>query len=125
MRIGGVDVNVTKLWQKRERKKSAEDTRKTKEIERVERVRNNNRIISEDFLVHEVHSTESDNNINEDSQVDPDYVDSVKSPTSQNRITLTHYSAECDRYKISDRAAAALANALLQDHGIICEKILI
>ena len=35
---------------------------------------------------------------------------------------MTNYSLECDRYGISDRAAAALANAIMTDLEIIDEK---
>jgi hypothetical protein len=36
-------------------------------------------------------------------------------------VLLSHYVAECDRCGISDRSAAACANALLTDFGIITD----
>ena len=39
--------------------------------------------------------------------------------TPQNSLDLAYFIAEVDRYKISDRAAAALSTALLRDLGLV------
>lgn len=38
------------------------------------------------------------------------------------RVNLTAFARECDRYGVSDRSAASLSSALLQDLGIINEQ---
>ncbi|GBL81593.1 hypothetical protein AVEN_93391-1 [Araneus ventricosus] len=40
---------------------------------------------------------------------------------SQNRLDFPTLARECDRYGISDRAAASFSNAVLQDIGIVHE----
>ena len=42
-----------------------------------------------------------------------------KSKSSQNRLNLRTFCRECDRYKISNRAGAKLANALMKDIGFV------
>ena len=36
-----------------------------------------------------------------------------------NTMSLKYFSLECDRYGLSDRAAAKVGNALLKDMGIV------
>lgn len=43
------------------------------------------------------------------------------SSTSQMRIRLPSTATVCDRYNLSDRAAAAITSAVLQDFGIVTE----
>ncbi|GBM21164.1 hypothetical protein AVEN_50896-1 [Araneus ventricosus] len=40
---------------------------------------------------------------------------------SQNRLDFPTLARECDRYRISDRAAASFASSVLQDIGIVYE----
>lgn len=45
---------------------------------------------------------------------------SIKSADSfQNRNILTYLARECDRFGVSDRCGASIANAVLRDYGII------
>ena len=45
----------------------------------------------------------------------------TSSESVQNRIVISNFARECDRYQLSDRAAAALGSALLTDVGIVSE----
>ena len=57
-----------------------------------------------------------------DTVTDKDFECNVlptKSPATQNRLSLDNFISECDRYHISDRAASAMATALLRDIGIV------
>ena len=48
-------------------------------------------------------------------------IDRTSISSSQNRLKLNNLAEECDRFSISDRSAAYLANALLKDIGNISE----
>ena len=57
-----------------------------------------------------------------DTVTDKDFECNVlptKSPATQNRLSLDNFISECDRHHISDRAASAMATALLRDIGIV------
>ena len=41
--------------------------------------------------------------------------------SDQMRMKMDNFVAECDRYNISDRAAAALATGLLRDLGLVSD----
>jgi len=47
---------------------------------------------------------------------------SSSTTTSQMRVNLPTVAQECDRFQLSDRSAAAIANAVLKDVGIISEN---
>ena len=42
--------------------------------------------------------------------------------STQNRLDLSFFISEVDRFQISDRAAAALATGLLRDLGIVTDS---
>ena len=50
---------------------------------------------------------------------DPDDRSRLPGYTARNSVKIDSFIAECDRYRISHAAAAALHNALLTDYGII------
>ncbi|KAE8741687.1 hypothetical protein FOCC_FOCC012785 [Frankliniella occidentalis] len=58
---------------------------------------------------------------NNHDQQDPTYVIPENAEVEQNRLDLFHFATVCDRFGIPDRAAAALASALLVDVGLIRE----
>ena len=45
-----------------------------------------------------------------------------KADSDQNRMKISSYAAQLDKYSISDGAGAALATALLEDLGMVTEK---
>ena len=63
--------------------------------------------------------SDDDNDIASDDNIfipiDEEKVKELK----QNRLKLTNFARECDRYGVPDRQAAALANALLVDIGFV------
>ena len=66
---------------------------------------------------------EEDDDIEEESDEDSDWEWEDEADTEVNReynkTSLKYFSRDCDRYKISDRAAAKLGNALMKDLGVV------
>ena len=66
---------------------------------------------------------EEDDDIEEESDEDSDWEWEDEADTEVNReynkTSLKYFSRDCDRYKISDRAAAKLGNALMKDLGLV------
>ena len=62
----------------------------------------------------------SADSVNEAEIEVPDAI-AIHSPCVQNRISISNFARECDRYQLSDRAAAALGSALLTDVGMVSE----
>ena len=66
--------------------------------------------------------------ITDDYDSDEDWVDinetvnQEKGMSGQNRLKLKIFARECDRYKISNRAGAKLANALMKDIGFVTKS---
>ena len=54
-----------------------------------------------------------------DSDTDGEWEDIEQPKIKRKKLSLPRFAKECDRYKVSNRAGAALANALLKDHGIL------
>jgi len=117
--IGAIDKKVTTTLQKRAERKSKElalsASAKTKE--------SNDGIF--EFSYNDQAdgvSSHSDNALNEhaaSSGTDED----VAGPSSDRNLTaLSNTAAICDRYVITDRSAAVLVNAVLQDYGVLSEK---
>ena len=46
----------------------------------------------------------------------------TKADSDQNRMKISSYAGQLDKYNISDGAGAALATALLEDLGMVTEK---
>lgn len=55
----------------------------------------------------------------DNAEDDSDFVIPEKVKVKQNRMILRNLAKECDRWGVSDRAGAAIANAVLIDAGII------
>jgi hypothetical protein len=115
MMISTVDRATTRQLQKRERRKS-------KYNERILKYHVNSS--SAEATTHLVgcdaegsSSTESDADI-----FSPDHPAETKSSikvSTQHRHKLNNTAMACDRHAISDRAAAEIASAVLQDYGIV------
>lgn len=81
----------------------------------------------EEFLEHEYSTT----SVPKSNLSSSDYMREViteedkskSSHTSQMRDNIDNFIAECDRYNISDRAAASLATGLLRDFGYVTDIV--
>ena len=56
------------------------------------------------------------------SETDEEWEDFKEPKIKIKRFSLPRFAKECDRYKISNRAGAAIGNALLKDHGIVTKE---
>ncbi|KAE8739810.1 hypothetical protein FOCC_FOCC014702 [Frankliniella occidentalis] len=82
------------------------------------------RIIKDISLTMETEGPSMDfdaGNTKDPADADPTYKVPENTKVDQNRLDLYHFATVCDRFNISDRAAAALASALLLDVGLIQE----
>lgn len=110
MGIGRVDVKQTQVLQKRvERKLSLMNKNRSHEGERLSRIHES----SSESDEYEPPLAESRKNLNELSAV----ASCSSDKHSQMRIHTPTLAKACDRYGISDRAAAAIASAVMQDIG--------
>jgi len=116
MKISGIDVNITKQWDCATAREDAETSRREKQENEMQQ--------------EGADAEEFDVNMNEPQTEtisetgDSDYIPpagQTDDSQKQNRTKLPRFGAMCDRYGVSDRAAAALASALLEDYGIITE----
>ncbi|KAK4883451.1 hypothetical protein RN001_006770 [Aquatica leii] len=113
MFIGNVNVVESKKIQKRE-----ERTKKEKiKISRSTPTHSTHEVCNETMLDISDSSTEEYNNLPSTSKG----TDGLQT-TGQNRIELPTFAQLCDRYRLSDRSAAAIASAVLKDVGIISEE---
>lgn len=119
MSITNTDIKVTKAWTKLRVKKEKETKFKSQEDIRQETVRENDATKRKEFLDDQ--RDNADNNKDDDNNyIPPPSVD--KKVTSQNRLKISRFAAELDRYNVPDGAGAALATALLEDLGIVTEQ---
>ena len=115
MMIGGVDVKMTKSLRQRSARKQKELERNSKFLELKSCNDRKCSSTREDF--------ESEMSTIEESVL-LNRIVNVKSQTysvknSHMRSNLSNLARECDRHGVSDRAAAALASAVLADVGIV------
>ena len=78
---------------------------------------------SEDAISEEHQSNlEQEDTVENRGESDSDWedCDNVEEVTREyNTMSLKHFSMECERYDVSDRAASKLGNALLRDLGLV------
>jgi hypothetical protein len=126
MYIGGVDKVTTKKLKNLQARKNAEELRnKAEEIGKVtveEHFEGGEQEMQE--MSAEISTEEEDEEEEEyaddDNESDSDTCSNAK--TSQLRVSLSNLVREADRFGVSDRAAAALATAVLQDFGLVSES---
>jgi hypothetical protein len=120
--IGDVDKKVTEAWQVLQDKGDAFQNQVQQEEDRCDEVRTVRSKQIKEFLEYE--KDENDNcQANEDEEYcldDPPMMQINES--TQNRLDLSFFISEVDRFQISDRAAAALATGLLRDLGIVTDS---
>ncbi|KAK4880959.1 hypothetical protein RN001_004278 [Aquatica leii] len=120
MIIAGVDVVTSKLLQRRVARRNKIDERKSKEVSKLDLTFVNSNDLDKDK------SSSSESKLDD---LDREFVPakSMKPPsetlaipsTSQMRININKLALVCDRTGVSDRVAAMLSSAVLQDVGII------
>ena len=83
--------------------------------------------VAQDYFMSEVELTGDSEELVIDDDHDEDWID-IPDPSTErthdsasgyNTRQLKYFSMEADRYKVSDRAAAKLGNALLKDIGLV------
>jgi hypothetical protein len=62
---------------------------------------------------------EADEDVDDDNEGDDDFIVFENAPTTRNKMSLRNLAKECDRWGVSNRAGAAIANAALIDAGVI------
>ncbi|GBO43695.1 hypothetical protein AVEN_55487-1 [Araneus ventricosus] len=109
MVIGGVDVIATKRKREKGKRKQMED-------KRIKR-----KMVKTDADAAQAQSMEllELNTMSSSLYTDTDLI--TLEYHSQNRLDFPTLARECDRYEISDRAAASFVSAVLQDIGIAYE----
>ena len=113
MCISNVDKKVTTAWEKYRLRKEKHILCVEQEEQRVDTVREEIVATKAAFMKDSIDSTCFDLN-------ETEFTASIANVSSQqNRITLSKFASELDRYHISDRAGAALATALLEDLQIV------
>lgn len=118
MIIGSVDIKTTSQNFNRIK-------RKQKEIQTVRKASVNNSLSNESHIILEESESDIENNVIEDNGIDNISLNKTKDSKSTNnskKINLKKFSRTCDRYGVSDRGAASLASALLEDIGEINEN---
>lgn len=120
--IGDVDKKVTEAWQVLQDKKDALQNQVQEEEERCDQVRADRNKQIENFLEYE--KDENENCLANEGDKDYPEDSPIKQITksTQNRLDLSFFISEVDRFQISDRAGAALATGLLRDLGLVTES---
>ena len=116
MAIGDLDKQKTKELQKRQVRNEKEELRLEKHLKNSSFTC---KIDYDSYQEEEFGISDTDSN-----DFDPDVPSSsinVNRP-KQMRIPLQNFARECDRHGVSDRSAAKLASAVLQDLGVINEE---
>ena len=114
MSIATKDDKVTKAWDKLRDKKEKNAKYEEKEATRQIEVRQTAASRKKEFLEDQKDAQ---------SYNDNDFIHlPKKAGTNQNRLTISRFSTELDRYNVSDGAGVALATALLEDLGMISDE---
>ena len=115
--IGSRDMNITNRWKRIREAMDKKLIRLTKETQRVDKLREDEILKRIEFVIDSLEAIEN-NNI----PADPEFTVIEKKEHNQNRQSLSNYSAELDRYTISDTAGAALVTAAYKDLGLITDE---
>ena len=125
--MGGKDIKEMDSMKEEEKKMEIKADKKRQRNEASERLKEKERIrvmneaasahedleqVSEDFVI------DLEKNSGSERQEDEDFRPKPK-PQKQNRQKLRNLAMICDRYGVSSRAGAAIANAALADAGVI------
>ncbi|QQP38148.1 Uncharacterized protein FKW44_018646 [Caligus rogercresseyi] len=115
MVISGVDVKVTKIWEKATNRDNHHSERLKQEIERTNKIK--------EFDQDNIDESNFDSEIDVPSHSsDIKFIPPPEALTkivSQNRTRLPTLAATCDRYLVSNYAGVAIASVALIDYGVI------
>jgi hypothetical protein len=133
MMIGGVDLKTTTTIMRREkRKKQAADFA----LKRLKSTVSNDIEGDDEDLAVEDSADDHVSDMDVAEQEDSNYISSqtIEQPSrkkqtqSQMRLNLAKVAQECDRYGVSDRCAASIVSAVLEDVGLVnasdCSKVI-
>ena len=123
MVIGNIDKDISKKWQVAQNRADAVESQILKEDKRCEDLLNARKKQMESFFEYEMDANENLLGNKSDEEFTLGLVDVYGDcqESTQNRLDISYFIAEVDRYQIPDRAAAALATGLLRDIGKITE----
>lgn len=118
MIIAGLDVVTSKLLQRRVARINKIEERKSKEVSKLNLTFVNSNDLDEDKSSSSSSELDDREFVPAKSMKPPSEALAIPS-TSQMRVNINKLAVVCDRTGISDRAAAMLSSAVLQDVGII------
>ena len=110
------DRKVSQAWADTREKKGKNEKFVAKENDRQEGVIEDFNKKRREFLKDQEEDT------NKEANYTPSSSRVTKADSDQNRMKISSYAAQLDKYNISDGAGAALATALLEDLGMVTEK---
>jgi len=118
MMIGHVDIIGTKKLEKRQKRKAKEMATATKYGRTT-----TSTTVSKALVQEDVDQSCDDNGADavDDSSEEPQTVGTTLVASTKMRLPLPTVARECDRHGVSDRCAASIISAVLQDVGIINE----
>ena len=116
MQMSSVDKDYTQKFLNKEKRKQKDTESTLKMKEKEKRRLEEARVSSESTEIFNVDLSE------DDTLKDPDYFISQMSSSQQQRHVLDTFISEVIRYGISDRAAAAIHNAILIDYDLITDE---
>ena len=120
MKIGGIDVVLTRQLARREKRKHRYETYVKLQKETSAEAGTSAEAKDPETSIA---SNDTDPEISQDSDIEVQTNAGLcgKKRTFQMRLDLPTVARECDRHGVSDRSAASLVSAVLQDVGIINE----
>ena len=114
--IGQIDNAATKDVEEEQEKKNIKEEKKVKEDNRWQKWTDEKAVQFQTVSgkVFDISCSESDS--------EEEWEDIAEPKIKRKKLSLPKFAKECDRYKVSNRAGAALANAILKDHGMITKE---
>ena len=106
MVVSGVDDEVSKAWESSRQRKEKSKKYEGKEDIRQETVKKDMLISRKQFLEDQKNKDDDENEDVDETYLPPSNLKVLE--TNQNRLNLPKFSAELDRYRVSDAAGAAL-----------------
>ena len=123
--MGGKDIKEIEKMKEEETEKTEKLDKKVKKIKaaEIQKDKEKDRVAVKQTVTHEdldlaLGDIDPENNLEVDNADDEDF-ETCKQVQRQNRQDLRNLAMICDRYGVSSRAGAAIANAALADAGVI------
>ena len=112
--IGAIDVKETRAIARRRRRSAGQDSHADESGGTAQQP-------GEHVDVDQGSADQSSTDSVREAEIEGPSVSTTYRCQMQNRTSISNFARECDRYQLSDRAAAALGSALLTDVGIVSE----